>query len=554
MRQTLEMMGRIPDAAMPHEVALELCQRLGVEAMLEGSVSAVGRLTIVALVASDCGTGEIIVRDQVEVERKEDVLREVGRLASTMRTSLGESMASLQSYDVPIEEGTTPSLEALKAYTAGVMQRAAGHEIDSIHAFERAIELDPEFALAYTTLSSVYGGLGETRRGEEFARRAYEHRDSISERERLFVTYQFHDRVTGDQLKARETLEVWKQSFPRDYRPANALAVLLNRLGDYDRAILEAQDAIKRNPAHSFPYSNLAYAYRGAGQFDKARETAATAVSRGIATLPTRRLLYQMAEMEGHAAAADEHFAWAQTRARAFDLVGARAQVAAYRGRMRDSRDLYKQTIDLASTTGFALIGTGYAAQAALTEAMYGYSGPAIAQATSLASSEEYAPALRAATALALAGSTAAAELVVRRFRNERPQDTILHAVYLPVAEAALLLSRDRPAQAIEALRRAAPYERGTVAALLPMYLRGEAYRRIGSHSNAAREFGAVLQNRGAEPFSPVLPLAHRGLVRALALAGDEPGSRRAFDALRSIWREPDADLPVGIGMVNGTW
>ena len=240
VRQILRMMGREPGAPLTHAVAREACERIGASALIEGSVSAVGRTTVVALSASDCTTGDTIARDQVEVEHKEDVLKAVGVIASSMRRSLGESGRSLEQHNVPIQEATTPSLDALKAFTAGVEKRAAGSEIESIPFFERAIGLDRNFALAYTTLSSIYGGLGETGRGEDYARLAYEHRSTVSERERLFITYQYHDRVTGDQLKTREALEVWKQTYPLDYRPANALALQLNRLGEYDRAIAEA--------------------------------------------------------------------------------------------------------------------------------------------------------------------------------------------------------------------------------------------------------------------------------------------------------------------------
>ena len=233
----------------------------------------------------------------MEVERKEDVLRALGTITAQVREALGESRASLARHNVPIEEATTPSLDALKAYTEGAAKSAAGSEIDAIPFFERAIALDPQFALAYTTLSSLYGGLGETGRSEELARQAYENREHVSERERLFITYQYHDRFTGDQTKARETLDVWKRTYPRDYRPANALAVLLNRLGDYDAAVVEAEEAIKRNPAHAFPQSNLAYAHRGAGRFAEARAVAEQAMARNLGTGPMRRLLYQLAEL-----------------------------------------------------------------------------------------------------------------------------------------------------------------------------------------------------------------------------------------------------------------
>jgi tetratricopeptide (TPR) repeat protein len=545
LRQILRMMGREPDVPLTHDVAREACQRVGASAMLEGSVSAVGRLTIVALVATDCRTGETIMRDQVEVERKEEVLGALGRIASSMRRSLGESVASLESHNVPIEEATTQSLEALRTYTAGVTHRAAGAEIESIPFFERAIELDPTFALAHTILSSIYGGLGETGRSEKYARLAYEHRGGVSERERLFITYQYHDRVTGDQIKAREALEVWSRSYPRDYRPPNALAVLLNRLGDYDRAIAEAEEAGRRNPAHPFPYSNLAYAYRGAGRYAESRAAAERAVALGFETVPTRRLLYQLAEMEGNAGAAREHLDWARGRPRGFDLAGAEAQVAAFRGRLKEARALYDQTVTAARRNEFEQTGTGYEAQAALTEALYALTGPAAASARKVPAATTYAPRVRAATALALAGALSEAETLAAALRRERPDDTLLHAAYMPVLEAVLHWRRGRADEALTALRPAAPYERGAVAALLPIYFRGLIRLSLKRFDEAAADFRMVLDNRGADPFSPVVPLSYLHLSSALAASGDEAGSRTAHAELLEIWEHADPDIPV---------
>ena len=352
VRSTLQLMGREPTERMAHNVAQELCQRLGLQAMLEGSVSAVGSATVVALAATDCTTGATIARQQVDVERKEDVLRAMGTITADVREALGESRDSLARHNVPIEEATTPSMDALKAYTEGIQRRAAGRETDAIPFFERAIALDSRFALAYTTLSSLYGGLGETGRSEELARLAYENREHVSERERLFITYQYHDRFTGDQTRTQETLEVWKSTYPRDYRPANALAVLFNRLGEYQSAVAEAEEAIKRNPAHAFPQSNLAYALRGAGRFDRARDVAAQAVARNLGTGPLRRLLYQLSEMQGDQQTARAQLEWAATSSLGFDLTGARAQIAAFRGRMSEARQLYEETIAAADARG----------------------------------------------------------------------------------------------------------------------------------------------------------------------------------------------------------
>jgi tetratricopeptide (TPR) repeat protein len=560
IRGTLQLMGRDSSLRMTHETAQEVCQRLGLQAMLEGSVSAVGRTTVVALAATDCANGATIARQQVDVERKEDVLRAMGAITADLREALGESRTSLARHNVPIEEATTPSLDALKAYAEGTSRRAAGRETEAIPFFERAIALDPRFALAYTTLSSLYGGLGETGRSEELARRAFDNRGHVSERERLFITYQYHDRYTGDQTKTRETLEVWKRTYPRDYRPPNALAVLLNRLGDYEAAIEEAREAIRRNPDHAFPRSNLAYALRGAGQFADARRVADEALGRNLGTGPLRRLSYQLAELENDEAGARAQMDWATQSAVGFDITGARAQVAAFHGRMGEARRLYAETIAGARAQGYTQVASGYAALAALTEALYGYDAEAIAQARRvIQAAAPNEPQLRAATALALAGAVDEAEPVIRRLRHVRPEDTLLHTAYLPIAEAALLLpptapltpgvrsrfsnARDRAAAVVEQLRPAVGHERGIVAALLPAYLRGAARLAADDAEGAAREFRIVLDHRGADPFSPVWPLSQLGLARALAHAGRTGESRQAYDALLHTWLSADPDL-----------
>ena len=447
-------------------------------------------------------------------------------------------------HNVPNEEATTPSQEALKAYTAGVSRRAAGNELESIKYFETAIKLDPGFALAYTTLSSLYGSLGETGRGEEYAQRAFEHRESVSERERLFITYQYHDRVTGDQLKAREALDVWKQSYPRDYRPPNALAVLLNRFGEYDLAIGEAEEAIRRNPSHSFPYSNLAYAFRGAGRYDEAKRVADKSVEMQIETLPTRRLMYQLAELDNDTARAQAQLDWARPRTQGFDLTGAHAQVLAFRGQLVAAREAYDSTVTLAARNGFAQISSGYASLAALTEVLYGNNANAIERTKTVEVDLTYAPRLRVAATLALAGAVGQAEAEVRRFKDVRPEDTMLHGVYMPIAEAAISLARERYADVVDTLRRSVPYERGFVAALMPMYLRGEARLRSGAYPQAIEEFRAVLKYRGADPFSPVIPLAQLGLARALNRTGDAAASASTYRELLQTWSHAD-DSPA---------
>ena len=546
VRETLEMMTRPPDSPLTHGLAREVCERQGVKAMLEGAIARLGQRYVLTLEATDCRQGEVIATEQQQVETKEEVLQGLGRVASAIRSRLGESLATIAQYDVPIEQATTPSIDALKAYALGVARRAAGADVESIAFFRRAVELDSDFASAYSALSSVYGSLGETDRREQYARLAYDRRSHVSARERLFIEYQFHDAVTGDEPRAVEILEVWKRSYPRDYRPANALAVVMNRFGLYDRAREEAEEARRRNPSHPFPYSNLAYALRGANRFAEAAEAAGQAVARGIETVPTRRLLYQIAVLGGDAAGADRHLQWARDQAREFDLIGAQAQVTAFRGQMRLAREQYRRTVAMAQGRDFPQIALGYKAQAAWTEVLYGQVDEAAAQARSvIGQAAGPAPMLRAAAAVALAGSPSSAAPLVEAVGTARPSDTFVQSVYIPLARAAIHLSRNQPDSAVESLRDAAPYERGSVAALAPLYLRGLAWLQLREPDRAAQQFRVVIEHRGVDPFSPLLPLARLGLARALALAGDKASSRAEYEALLREWSEADPELPV---------
>jgi eukaryotic-like serine/threonine-protein kinase len=549
--ETLRMMNREPGERLTHALAREICERQGLKAMLEGSIARLGTAYVLALDAVNCQTGESLAREQGQSGSKEEVLRMLGSMTSAMRARLGESLPSLQRFDVPIEQATTPSLDALKAYTLGLAQRARGAEVESIPFLQRAIELDPHFAAAYTTLSTVYGSLGESARSEEYARLAYERRSQVSERERLFITYQYHERVTGDQLQAAETLDVWKQSYPGDFRPANARALIFNRLGHYDRAVDEAREALDRLPDHPFPLSNLAYAFRALGRYEEAKAVAARAVALRIETTPTRRLLYQLAMIEGDEAVAQEHLDWARDRPRAFDLLAAQAQVAAYHGRMRQARELFRRSIDQAAARGFAEVGYGTAAQAAWTEAVYGdlaraeaALAPLLARASGPGAADRPLPRFRAAAALALVGATTAADRLAEDALDRSPDSTATRAVFVPVTRAASELRRRRPEAAIGELRAAA-YELGSLAGLVPVYLRAEALRMQEDGVAAAAEFQRLLDHRGVDPFSPVVALAHLGVARSRMLAGDPAGAREAYEAFFDLWRGADADVPV---------
>ena len=420
------------------------------------------------------------------------------------------------------------------------------HAAESIPFFARAVEIDPNFAEAYVYLSRIYSNLGEADRAKEYATIAYERREHVGERDRLSFTYQYHYEVTGDQAQASETLEEWKRAFPREFQPVNSLAVIHNFLGRFERAVDEGREALRRNDRHGYPYSNLAHAYRGLGRFDDARATAERALALEIETLPTRRLLYQLAAIAGDQHAAESHLAWAKDKPREFDMVGARAQVMAWAGKVGQARQLYLDAARMAEVRDLHDVGTSHLAWATSMELAYGNLDEAGRMARLvLARSPSYDSRLRAALALALTGSTRDAEAIVNELVRGNPHHTLINAVLVPIVRAAVALGRAQPARALEHLDVVAPHELGFIAALLPVHLRGHAYLMLGSPERATGEFQRILDHRGSDPFSPFHAVAPLGLARARAAAGDTCGSLREYERLAAAWVDADRDLPV---------
>jgi tetratricopeptide (TPR) repeat protein len=550
VRETLPLMGRDAGEKLSAELAREVCQRIGTRAMVRGSIARVGELYLLLLEASECGSGASLALEQGQAEGAEQVLDTLGRMASRLRTRVGESLRSVQAFDVPVARATTPSLEALRAYTLGVEQRRRGAEVEAIPFLERALELDPGFAAAATTLSTVYGNLGEASKSIQYARLAYAQRDKVSQRERFLISYQYHDRATGDLQQAQDTLEVWKRTFPNDFQPPNALAILHNRLGRYERGAAEAEDALARTPGHPFAVSNLAHAYRGLGRYAEARAVAQQAVARGVATVPTHRLLYQLAVLRGDAAAAAQELEWAKGNSREFDVIAAQAQVLAYQGRLGRARELYASSVALAESRGLAETGLSYAAHEAFTLVLYGESRAALARVREALARRsqgklpaDAVPRVRLLTTLGLLGAAEAAPLT-EALAQQLPQSTLVNGVVLPCARAALALEQGRPEQAVEALRAAAAHEAGIVAVLIPVHLRGAAYLRMGDGARALEEFRRILAQRGADPFSPVVALAPLGVARALQALGDRQQADSAYREFLAGWREADPELP----------
>ncbi|BCS34856.1 hypothetical protein TBR22_A40820 [Luteitalea sp. TBR-22] len=547
--ETLRLMGRDAATRLTHDVAREVCQRLGVKAMIDGRLAPFGSHYLLTLAATDCRTGETLGRMQADASGSEAVLTELGTLASQLRTTLGESLPSLARFDVPVAQATTPSLPALKAYALGLEERRRGRELESLAFFKQAIALDPNFAQAHATLSTVYGVIGELERSERHAREAFAHQERVSERERLFIRYQYHDRVTGNQDAVVETLLAWQAAYPRDFVPANALSVVYNRLGQYEKAVAAAQEALRRSPAHPFAVSNLAVAQRGLGRYDEARRIAQEGVAQDSATMPTRRLLYQLAVMAGDPSAAQQ-LTWARGRPREFDLVAAQGQIAMFEGRWREGEALYRRAVDLAVARGLPGNAAGQIAHLAWLEAVYRPGpdlGARVTRVLALVRPADEAGGVgrfRAAAALGLAGREAQARQMVEEGERRSPESTYVRTVLAPVARGAIAIHAGRPADAVAALEPARATEAGGLGALVPLYLRAEALRLQRAWPDAAREYESLVRHRGTDPYAPMVPLAWLGLARVRAAAGETAASRTAYEMALAFWRAADDDFP----------
>jgi len=479
---------------------------------------------------------------KIEREQRQELDVKILEKLGDAHYALGDMERSAATYHAMATHAAEAGLLTVQA---NALMRLA-HSAEAIPFFLRAIELDPKFASAYVSLSRIYSNLGEVERAKEYASKAYEHVEDVNERERLSIIYQYHFEVTGNQTLATETLNVWRQSFPEEFQPPNSLAFILNILGQFEQAIEQGNEAVRRNPTHGFPYSNLAHARRGLGQFAEAQAAAERAVALNIETLPTRRLLYQLAVLAGDHEAAARHVEWARDKPREFEIVVARAQVAACYGKLREARQLYEQTVEMAETRNLREVATNHLAWASWMEMIYDNREIALQRARNVLNRKpSHEPHLRAALTLCCGGFTEEAQKIVHELAAANQQHTIINLVLAPIVKAGIALARKDPAQAIEELQVVAPYELGFCAALAPIHLRGESYLLLGAGVEAAQQFQRIIDHRGSEPFSPFYALANLGLARALRVAGDINVSLQAYRRFLNDWADADPDIPI---------
>jgi eukaryotic-like serine/threonine-protein kinase len=554
IHQTLQMMGQKPDAPLSPEITREVCQRTNSTVALNGSIALIGNQYDLVLKAIDCGSGDLLAGAKIHANNRNDVLDALDKLASQMRSNLGESLASLRKYNTPLSQATTSSLEALQSYSLGNQtEYESGDFAGSVPWFQRAIAIDPNFAIAYLALSDAYSTLGETTSQVVYMQKAFDLRDGVSEREKLVIEGDYYLYVTGDIVKAQRSFELVAGLYTDCDYAHNLLAAFHNWFGQYDAALGEYQQALRLSPLNTVLHRDVVLAYLLLDRVGDADAAAKQAISQGVGSnLPP--VLYSIAFYRNDNAEMARQAASASGKPGEEDmLLALEADTAAYFGRLQEARELSRRAADSAEQTGQEETAATYYGVSALREALFGNIHKALEQAAiakkrAVGRDMDYAVAL----ALAYAGHEKQARALTDELGRRLPEDTVLNVNYMPTLRARLALNSSNSREALEILKLAAPYELGLGSYsyynwpnLYPVYVRGEAYLAAQQGDKAAAEFQKILDHRWIVLNEPIGALANLQIGRAYALAGDRAKARTAYQDFLDLWKDADSDIPI---------
>jgi len=552
-RQTLQLMGKSPDARLTPEIARELCERTASKAYLSGTISNIGSQYVLGINAVNCQTGDTLAQEQATADSKEHVLGALGDAANKLREKLGESLKSVHKLATPIEQATTPSLEALQAYSMGRnLMLTQGNYAAAVPPFQRAIQLDPNLAMAYASLGTTYHNLGEKELAAENTRRAFELRAKVSEREKFYIESHYHHFVTGDLEKAKQVYELWAETYPRDSIPPTNLGVVYQTLGNYEKSLLEFRTTQRLAPNDAVSYSNILSVLVNLNRVKEARAIATEAAARKVDSSGIRFTLYQLGFLQSDDAVMADQVSW--TADRPGDdavMLYYEADTAAYYGQLNKARDLSRQAIAAAGRAQRPERAAVCQAAAGLREALFGNGAEAKRNAgAALKSSNARDVQFLSALALAMVGDKERAVEFADALKSRFPQDTVVQFNYLPTIYAQIALFDGDAPRAIEFLRAATPYELGLAASsnystyMYPVYIRGQSYLAARQGSAAAAEFQRILNWPGVVSNEPIGALAHLGLARARAMNNEPAEARTSYNNFLSLWKNADSGFP----------
>jgi eukaryotic-like serine/threonine-protein kinase len=550
--QALKLMGAEGSGRLSREQARELCLRAGATVLVAGSISRLGTQYVIGLTATDCGSGNEFLHVQEVAARREGVLRSLGESANAMRRRLGESLKTIGQFGMPVEEATTPSLEALQAYSVGRRTaREKGTPAD-IPFYQRATELDPDFAVAHAALGVSYMNQGQVSAARECLERAQRLSDRVSEREKYRIAAYYHQAVTGDLERAAAVYEIWMQSYPREFAAQANLALAHIWLGDYEKALAEARQALRLEPGNVLAYTNLAAVLIKLERPQEAKAALDQAAGRDLTSTFLRANLCYLAFLQGDEKAIEKQIALVGgSPADEAVLVSLQSDTEAYYGRLGAARALSRRAVNAASQSAGRESAAVWLVNAALREAEFGNAVTArqmVQESLDLSGGRDVTT--LGALALARAGDAARATELARTVESAYPRNTAIAKYWLPTIRAAVELAGSRPGRALALLEPVSPYELASpppigLATLYPIYLRGAALLRERRGVEAVSEFRKVLDRPGLALNSPLRALSRLQVARGHRLCGDVPAARLAFDDFFDLWKTADADLPI---------
>jgi tetratricopeptide (TPR) repeat protein len=550
--ETLKLMGKSSSERITRDMGREICMRTSSKALLTGSIASLGSHYAIAIKALNCRNGDVIAATQGEAEGREKVLQTLGEEVSSLRGKLGESLASIKKFDKPLEEATTSSLEALQAYTEGDRLAREQSDTKAVPFLKRAVELDPNFARAYTSLGVRYNNLGQASLAIQSVKKAYELHNRVSEREQYYISCTYFTLVTGELTKAIQQYELWIQQYPRDYVAATNLGVNYFTLGQFERAAAVTRQALDLEPDSIVGYNNLGVAYFSMNRLDEAKSAFDQALARQLDGPYLRQSIYYLNFLRQDAAGMQEQVTWAMGKPGAEDLMlSAESDTQAYHGRLQKARELSQRAEESAKRNDSKETAAFWQGNEALREVEFGYASEAREQAhQALALAPGRDVWVESGLALARAGSTTEAEKLAGHLNHEFALDTLMQNYWIPVIRASIELDRRNADNAIALLQAAVPYELAdpppfAAGTMYPAYLRGQAYLSAHKGADAATEFQKIIDHPGVIVNFPLAALAHLGVARARNLSGDIAGARTAYQDFFALWKDADPDIPI---------
>ncbi|HEY6802517.1 MAG TPA: protein kinase [Pyrinomonadaceae bacterium] len=546
VRETLRFMGRSPDDRITKDVGREICERQGIKALLVGTIASLGSHYVITLEAMNAHTGDPIAREQVEADSKEKVLASLGTAAADLRQKLGESLNSIQKYGVGIEQATTSSLDALKAYAQGNEARASGRIEESRQFYEQAIKLDPNFAMAYARLAVYYGNRDQIESAKEYVYKAYALRDRVSEKEKFYISEKYYSYVTGELENTIGVLQQWAALYPNDYIPHNNLAISYMSMGRYEEAQKEAQKAVELSPNNTSTRDNLFATFIGLDRFDEAEQSIndLEKLSKDLPSIHFDR--YEIAFFRGDKAAMEKEIAWAKGRPEEAEATAQQSQTVAYYGKLGEAEKLMNTARDLFKSQN-RMENAGQALMIiSQRQALLGKCQPAKQNANAgLALSRGRMSLAGAALTLTACNETAQAQPLIAELLKQYPNDVAIAGVFVPLTKAINELNRGNPSGATQILEPLRKYDLGLFLGNARLYLSGLAYLQQKMGKEAAAEFEKIISHRGVDTFAPEHQLAHLGLARAAVMMGDSARARKEYQDFLAAWKDADPDLAV---------